>query len=80
MVVADEAQQVKNPLSATALALHTGPAIARVALTGTPVENRLTDLWSIVDWTTPGLLGGQSEFRRRIAVPVERYGDADATE
>ncbi len=80
LVVADEAQQVKNPLSATARALRTVPAAARIALTGTPVENRLSDLWSILDWTTPGLLGTQTDFRRRIAVPVERYADPDATE
>ncbi|MEV0843995.1 DEAD/DEAH box helicase [Actinocatenispora sera] len=79
LVVADEAQAAKNPLSRTAKALRAVPAVARIALTGTPVENRLTDLWSIVDWTTPGLLGPLADFRRRIAIPVERYGDADAT-
>ncbi|BCJ32512.1 helicase SNF2 [Actinocatenispora thailandica] len=79
LVVADEAQAAKNPLSRTAKALRAVPAAARIALTGTPVENRLTDLWSIVDWTTPGLLGPLADFRRRIAIPVERYADADAT-
>ncbi|GIL29322.1 DEAD/DEAH box helicase [Actinocatenispora comari] len=79
LVVADEAQAAKNPLSRTAKALRAVPAAARIALTGTPVENRLTDLWSIVDWTTPGLLGPLADFRRRIANPVERYADADAT-
>ena len=57
LVVADEAQHVKNARSATAQALRTIPAAARVALTGTPVENNLTELWAILDWTTPGLLG-----------------------
>ncbi len=53
MVVADEAQHVKNPHSATAKALRTIPAPARVALTGTPVENNLSELWALLDWTTP---------------------------
>jgi SNF2 family DNA or RNA helicase len=51
-----------------------------VALTGTPVENRLTELWSILDWTTPGLLGPLERFRRTVAVAVERNRDAEATE
>jgi hypothetical protein len=80
LVVADEVQHAKNPLSRTARELRAIPAPARVALTGTPVENRLTELWSILDWTTPGLLGPLERFRRSVAVPVERYRDADATE
>jgi superfamily II DNA or RNA helicase len=80
LVVADEAQHAKNPLSRTARELRAIPAPARVALTGTPVENRLTELWSILDWTTPGLLGPLERFRRSVAVPIERYRDADATE
>jgi hypothetical protein len=80
LVVADEAQHVKNPLSRTAKELRGIPASARIALTGTPVENRLTDLWAILDWTTPGLLGPLDRFRRAVAVPVERYRDPDATE
>ncbi|MFE6689035.1 SNF2-related protein [Streptomyces sp. NPDC057743] len=71
LVVADEAQHVKNPFSATARALRTLPAGARVALTGTPVENNLTELWAILDWTTPGLLGPLARFRRLYAQPVE---------
>jgi superfamily II DNA or RNA helicase len=80
LVVADEVQHAKNPLSRTARELRAIPAPARVALTGTPVENRLTELWSILDWTTPGLLGPLERFRRSVAVRVERYRDADATE
>ncbi|GLY69821.1 DEAD/DEAH box helicase [Amycolatopsis taiwanensis] len=80
LVAADEAQHVKNPLSATAKELRRIPADARVALTGTPMENRLTELWSIVDWTTPGLLGSLEHFRRTVARPVERDSDAAATE
>ncbi len=80
IVVADEAQHAKNPLSDTAKALRSIPADARVALTGTPVENRLTELWSILDWTTPGLLGSLERFRRTVAVAVERNRDKEATE
>ena len=78
LLVADEAQHVKNPLARTARELRAIPAPARVALTGTPVENRLSDLWAILDWTTPGLLGPLERFRRTVAVPVERYRDPQA--
>jgi superfamily II DNA or RNA helicase len=80
LVVADEAQQVKNPSSATARALRRVPATARLAMTGTPVENRLTELWALLDWTTPGLLGPLETFRRTVAIPVERDRDAATTE
>jgi len=80
LVAADEAQAVKNPLSRSARALRSVPARARFALTGTPVENRLVDLWSLLDWTTPGLLGPLDRFRREVAVRVERDRDPDATE
>ncbi|MDT7796625.1 MAG: hypothetical protein QOI78_58 [Actinomycetota bacterium] len=80
LVAADEGQHVKNPLSATAKELRKVPARARVALTGTPVENRLTELWSIVDWTTPGLLGPLDRFRRTVARPIERDRDKAVTE
>jgi SNF2 family DNA or RNA helicase len=79
LVVADEAQHAKNPHSRTARELRTLPAAARIALTGTPVENRLSELWAILDWTTPGLLGHLEPFVRRIAVPVERHRDPAAT-
>ncbi|WP_330242028.1 DEAD/DEAH box helicase [Streptomyces sp. NBC_00525] len=79
MVVADEAQHVKNPYSATARALRTIGAGARVALTGTPVENNLSELWAILDWTTPGLLGRLGTFRTRYARAVEG-GDPAAAE
>ncbi|MDX8030345.1 DEAD/DEAH box helicase [Lentzea sp. BCCO 10_0856] len=69
MVVADEAQHVKNPHSGTAKALRGIPAGARVALSGTPVENSLSELWSILDWTTPGLLGTHRAFRTRWPEP-----------
>jgi superfamily II DNA or RNA helicase len=75
LLVADEAQHVKNPHALTAQALRTIPSQGRVALTGTPVENNLTELWSLLDWTTPGLLGTLTSFRNRYARAVE--GDRD---
>ncbi|HET9380649.1 MAG TPA: DEAD/DEAH box helicase [Streptomyces sp.] len=78
LVVADEAQHVKNPYSATAKALRTIPSPARVALTGTPVENNLSELWALLDWTTPGLLGPLKAFRARHARAVENGEDAEA--
>ncbi|MEV7289234.1 DEAD/DEAH box helicase [Streptomyces sp. NPDC093252] len=80
LVVADEAQHVKNPYSATAKALRTIPTPARVALTGTPVENNLSELWALLDWTTPGLLGPLKSFRARHARAVENGEDAEAAE
>lgn len=80
MVVADEAQHVKNPYAATARALRTIGARARVALTGTPVENNLSELWAILDWTTPGLLGSLGTFRTRYAQVVEGGQDPAAAE
>ncbi|MFI8291066.1 DEAD/DEAH box helicase [Streptomyces sp. NPDC085614] len=80
MVVADEAQHVKNPFSATAKALRTIPAPARVALTGTPVENNLSELWALLDWTTPGLLGPLKAFRSRHARAVENSEEIENDE
>ncbi|MFH9042228.1 SNF2-related protein [Streptomyces sp. NPDC017966] len=80
MVVADEAQHVKNPYSSTARRLRSIGARARVALTGTPVENNLSELWAILDWTTPGLLGRLGTFRRRYADAVEGGQDPAAAD
>ncbi|WP_369030052.1 SNF2-related protein [Streptomyces adonidis] len=80
MVVADEAQHVKNPYSETARELRSIGARARVALTGTPVENNLSELWAILDWTTPGLLGRLGTFRSRYAQSVEGGQDPAAAE
>ncbi|MCP4957759.1 MAG: ATP-dependent helicase [Actinomycetia bacterium] len=79
LVVADEAQAAKNPRSRTAKALRQIGSTARIALTGTPVENRLSELWSILDWAVPGLLGPLETFRRQTAAPIERDGDREAT-
>ncbi|HSK96626.1 MAG TPA: DEAD/DEAH box helicase, partial [Euzebyales bacterium] len=78
VVVLDEAQQVKNPAAKAARAVRRLPARHRVALTGTPVENRLSELWAIMDFCNPGLLGRFPRFKQRYAVPVERWGDAEA--
>ncbi|MBQ1088571.1 DEAD/DEAH box helicase [Streptomyces sp. B93] len=80
LVVADEAQHVKNPYSSTARELRSIGARARVALTGTPVENNLSELWAILDWTTPGLLGRLGTFRSRYAQAVESGQDPAAAE
>jgi SNF2 family DNA or RNA helicase len=74
----DEAQNIKNAASATARASRALRAGQRFALTGTPVENRLAELWSIFELLNPGLLGPLAEFRRQFALPIERYSDQDA--
>lgn len=79
LVVADEAQHAKNPRSRTAVELRRIPAAARIALSGTPVENRLSELWAIFDWAVPGLLPPLEGFKRMFAVPIERDGSAEAT-
>ncbi|HLO02343.1 MAG TPA: DEAD/DEAH box helicase [Symbiobacteriaceae bacterium] len=78
-IVADEAQNIKNPATQQAAAIRRLQADYRVALTGTPVENHLGDLWSLFSFLNPGLLGSQEEFRRRYAAPIERYRDQEAT-
>ncbi len=77
LVVADEAQHVKNPGSGAAQALRRIESDARMALTGTPVENHLGELWALLDWTTPGLLGTRDQFRREWSRQIERDHDAD---
>ncbi|GAU68365.1 putative helicase [Streptomyces sp. NBRC 110611] len=79
-VVADEAQHVKNPSSSTAKALRGIRAPARIALTGTPVENNLSELWALLDWTTPGLLGPLKTFRALHAREVEGGEAPEAAE
>jgi len=76
----DEAQQIKNPGAAQSKAARQLDAPRRIALTGTPVENRLGELWSIMQVLNPGLLGSQRDFKERFAVPIEREGDPEATE
>ena len=79
-LVLDEAQQVKNPAAKQTKAVGRLRADRRVALTGTPVENRLSDLWSIMHLLNPGLLGSARAFRQRFAIPIERDRDDQAAD
>lgn len=79
-LIIDEAQNIKNPQAQQAVAVRKIPALRRFALTGTPVENRLMELWSILEFANPGLLGSARDFRRRFALPVERFGDRKVAE
>ncbi len=75
VVALDEAQSIKNPDSQRARAARRLQARHRVALSGTPVENRLDELWSLMEFLVPGLLGPRRTFQRNVAVPIERFGD-----
>ena len=77
-IILDEAQNIKNPASRQAQAARALRGRFRVALTGTPVENRLGELWSIMHFLNRGYLGSEAEFRRRFALPIERYQDPAA--
>ncbi|MEU8003145.1 DEAD/DEAH box helicase [Catellatospora sp. NPDC049111] len=77
-IVVDEAQAIKNAAAKQSRAIRALPAPRRIALTGTPVENRLADLHSIMEFASPGLLGSAESFKRRFAVPIERDGDEQA--
>jgi len=77
-VVLDEAQNIKNPEAKQSQAVRQLEAQFRIALTGTPVENRLSELWSILDFLNPGYLGPKNFFQRRFATPIERYGDTSS--
>lgn len=74
-IVLDEAQNIKNPIAAQTKAILKLPAVSRLALTGTPVENRLMDLWSIFNFLNPGYLGKQAQFRKTYELPVQRDND-----
>ena len=77
-MVLDEAQQIKNSAARTTQSVRAIPAERRIAMTGTPVENRLSELWSIMHFLNPGMLGSEKAFRERFAVPIERDGDDEA--
>src|SRR5688500_2878128 len=77
-VVLDEAQNIKNPETRQARAARAVPASHRIALTGTPVENNVGDLWSIMEFLNPGLLGSQAEFKRAFFVPIQASRDVAA--
>jgi SNF2 family DNA or RNA helicase len=77
-VILDEAQNIKNPQAKQSKAVRGLEANFRIALTGTPLENRLSELWSILDFLNPGYLGSQQFFQRRFATPIEKYSDRDS--
>ncbi len=79
-VVLDEAQNIKNPETKQAQAARALTSDYRLALTGTPVENHVGDLWSIGQFLNPGFLGGQSEFRRKFFVPIQLEHDKSAAD
>ena len=77
-VTLDEAQNIKNPVTRQAQAARSLPADYRIALTGTPVENHVGDLWAIMQFLNPGLLGSQAEFKRRYFTPIQANRDHEA--
>ncbi|NET43412.1 DEAD/DEAH box helicase [Okeania sp. SIO2B3] len=77
-VIVDEAQNIKNPEAKQSQAVRKLEASFRIGLTGTPVENRLSELWSILDFLNPGYLGKKQFFQRRFAIPIEKYGDTNS--
>jgi len=77
LVILDEAQVVKNPATAAAKVLRRLDARHRLALSGTPLENHLGELWSLFDFVSPGFLGDRNGFVRRWRTPIEKKGDAD---
>lgn len=79
-VVLDEAQNIKNPQTKQSKAVRTVPADYQFALTGTPVENSVSDLWSIMEFLNPGLLGSQEQFRRKFLIPIRAGQNSEAVE
>jgi len=76
--VVDEAQYIKNPLTQTARAVKSIHAVTRYALTGTPVENRLSELWSIFDYLMPGFLYTYQKFKKLYEQPIVKDGDQES--
>jgi len=76
-LILDEAQNIKNPAAKQSQAVRRIVARNRVALTGTPVENHLTELWSVLEFLNPGYLGSHERFRQQFMIPIERYNDDD---
>jgi superfamily II DNA or RNA helicase len=79
-IIIDEAQNIKNPSTKQSQAVRRLRGDYRSALTGTPIENRLTELWSIMAFLNPGYLGSPESFRHQFALPIERYQDEEASE
>lgn len=80
MLVIDEAQNIKNSSTAQSKAIHSIPAETHIAMSGTPVENRLTEFWSIIDFTNKGYLGSQKDFTEHYARPIQKDGDQTVAE
>jgi len=78
IVLLDEAQAVKNPAAAVAKHIRRLRSRSRIALTGTPLENNLEDIWALFDWLIPGLLGDRKSFKTKFRTPIEREGDQRA--
>jgi SNF2 family DNA or RNA helicase len=78
-LVVDEAQNIKNPKAAQTKAICKLPAHHRLALTGTPVENRLLDLWSIFQFLNPGYLGKETQFRQSFEIPIQKNNDVQCS-
>jgi SNF2 family DNA or RNA helicase len=76
-VVLDEAQNIKNQAAKQTQAIRRIPAQSKIAMTGTPVENQLSELWSIMHFLNPGYLGSSQDFRVKYATPIEKYHDND---
>jgi SNF2 family DNA or RNA helicase len=79
-IILDEAQNIKNPVTKQARAIRKLSGQHRIVLTGTPIENRLSELWSLMSFLNPGYLGSLEEFRRTFAVPIERYQDEQGSQ
>ena len=78
-IILDEAQNIKNPETKQSKAARTIKADYRIALTGTPVENHVGDLWALMDFLNPGFLGTQHFFRQNFYTPIQWYGDSEAS-
>ena len=80
VLVIDEAQNIKNSDTAQSKAIHSIPANCHIAMSGTPVENRLSEFWSIIDFTNKGYLGSAKDFSDSYAKPIQKYGDSRVAE
>ena len=77
-IILDEAQNIKNPETQQSRAVRSLTADYRIALTGTPVENNVGELWAIMEFLNPGFLGSAAEFRRSFLLPIQKRADSDA--
>ena len=80
VLVIDEAQNIKNSDTAQSKAIRSIPANCHIAMSGTPVENRLSEFWSIIDFTNKGYLGSAKDFSESYAKPIQKYGDSHVAE